>query len=58
MYYDAEGNPTEYYYQVKKWIKAAAGQKDEEDQLREKYPMCNVDYKPEEGSRVWCTPAR
>ena len=25
--------------------------------FKAKYPMCNVDYKPSEGSRVWCSKA-
>lgn len=56
-YYDSKGNPTKYYYQVQKWIKAASKYKEEEDAFKEKYPMCNIDYKPEQGTRVWCSTA-
>lgn len=54
-FFDSNGKPTEYYYEAQEWIKAASGHKEEEDLFKEKYPMCNVDYKPEEGSRVWCS---
>nr|CAG4650342.1 EOG090X0A5G [Sida crystallina] len=54
-YYDAEGRPTEYWHQVQQWISTAESKKVEEDQFREKYPQCNVEYKPETGSRVWCS---
>jgi len=57
-FYDKNGNPTKYYYQAQKWIKAASKYKEEEDVFKEKYPMCNVDYKPEEGTRVWCSTQR
>nr|CAG4641892.1 EOG090X0A5G [Eurycercus lamellatus] len=57
LYYDANGDPTEYYHQSQSWIEAATKYKEEEDRFKEKYPMCNVDYKPEEGSRVWCSTA-
>ena len=57
-FFDSKGNPTEYYYEAQEWIKAASGLKEEEDLFKEKYPMCNVDYKPEEGSRVWCSNKR
>ena len=57
-FYDINGNPTKYYYQAQKWIKAASKYKEEEDIFKEKFPMCNVDYKPEEGTRVWCSNAR
>nr|CAG4636368.1 EOG090X0A5G [Eubosmina coregoni]SVE69947.1 EOG090X0A5G [Eubosmina coregoni] len=56
-FYDINGNPTKYYYQAQKWIKAASKYKEEEDIFKEKFPMCNVDYKPEEGTRVWCSNA-
>nr|CAG4649533.1 EOG090X0A5G [Scapholeberis mucronata]SVE93765.1 EOG090X0A5G [Scapholeberis mucronata] len=55
LFFDAKGNPTQYYYDAQEWIKAASNYKEEEDLFKEKYPMCNVDYKPEEGSRVWCS---
>lgn len=58
LFYDADGNPTEYFQKAQGWIKAASEYKEEEDQFKEKYPMCNVDYKPEEGSRVWCSTKR
>jgi len=54
-YYDLEGNPTEYLQLADQWIKDAVKNKAVEDEFKQKYPMCNVDYKPEVGSTVWCS---
>lgn len=58
MYFDANGEPTEYYHQVQEWIKWASDVKADEDVFKEKFPMCNMDYKHGEGSRVWCSTKR
>jgi hypothetical protein len=42
---------------VQRWISAAVAEKADEDVFKEKYPQCNVEYKPETGSRVWCSKA-
>nr|CAG4642674.1 EOG090X0A5G [Evadne anonyx] len=55
VYYNAEGKPTEYLLEAEKWIQAAINNKIVEDEFKQKYPMCNVDYKPEAGSTVWCS---
>jgi len=54
-YYDSEGNPTEYSHLAEQWIQDAVKNKAVEDEFKKKYPMCNVDYKPEVGSTVWCS---
>lgn len=54
-YYNSEGNPTEYLHMAEKWIQDAVDNKVIEDEFKQKYPMCNVDYKPEVGSTVWCS---
>nr|CAG4648782.1 EOG090X0A5G [Polyphemus pediculus] len=54
-FYDAEGNPTEYLATALKWLAAAVYSKEEDDLFKEKYPMCNIDYKPDEGTTVWCS---
>lgn len=55
LFYDADGKTTEYYHDAQQWIKEASNYKEDEDLFKEKFPMCNIEYKPEEGSRVWCS---
>jgi len=54
-FYDSLGNPTEYLHLAEQWIAKAVDNKADKDKLKDKYPMCNVDYKPEVGSTVWCS---
>lgn len=54
-YYDAEGQPTPYYHQVKKLITKAKKTKQEERIEKLSYPPCNSEWSNESGSRVWCT---
>ena len=56
-YFDGNGQPTEYSRQVEQWIAEASVEKDQEEEFKKKYPPCNVEYKPETGSRVWCSTA-
>ncbi|XP_046635300.1 neuferricin-like [Daphnia pulicaria] len=55
LFFDADGKTTEYYHDAQQWIKEASSHKEDEDLFKEKFPMCNIEYKPEEGSRVWCS---
>lgn len=57
-YYDAEGQPTPYYQQVKKLITKAKKTKQEERIEKLSYPPCNSEWSHELGSRVWCTKMR
>ena len=57
-YYDAEGQPTTYYHQVKKLITKAKKTKEEERIEKLSYPPCNSEWSHESGSRVWCTKMR
>ena len=57
-YYDAEGQPTPYYHQVKKLITKAKKTKQEERIEKLSYPPCNSEWSHESGSRVWCTKMR
>nr|CAG4638611.1 EOG090X0A5G [Cyclestheria hislopi] len=54
-FYDADGQPTDYWYEVQQWLIEASQGKADEEQLKVQFPPCNIEYKPETGSRVWCT---
>ncbi|XP_035895665.1 neuferricin homolog [Anopheles stephensi] len=50
-YFDSAGQPTAYYQHV---LDRAAKANDSKDNERQ-YPSCNVEWKLEMGTRVWCT---
>ncbi|XP_054264895.1 neuferricin-like isoform X2 [Macrosteles quadrilineatus] len=54
-YYDKTGNPTGYLHKLQ--LKLEEADRDEKDKNKYKlmYPPCNVEWTPEEGSRVWCS---
>uniref|UniRef100_A0A1B6F4E2 Cytochrome b5 heme-binding domain-containing protein n=1 Tax=Cuerna arida TaxID=1464854 RepID=A0A1B6F4E2_9HEMI len=54
-FYNEHGIPTAYYHRVQLRIEEA--ERDEKDKNRYKmmFPPCNVEWTPEEGSRVWCS---
>ncbi|CAG9860723.1 unnamed protein product [Phyllotreta striolata] len=54
-YYDENGEITPYGKEVKKLIKSAEKDKEEEKKLQQKYPGCNVEWDPDKGSRFWCS---
>ncbi|XP_053678577.1 neuferricin homolog [Anopheles nili] len=49
-YFDDEGQPTAYYNHV-----LTRASKAEQSKDVPKFPSCNVEWKPETGTRVWCT---
>lgn len=53
--YDKYGQPTEYYEKVMERIEAAIEQKKRDELLQTQYPPCNIEYKEETGTRVWCS---
>lgn len=57
-YYDKNGKPTGYSHKLQLKLKEA--EKDEKDKNAYKlmFPPCNVEWTPEQGSRVWCTSKR
>lgn len=57
-YYDEGGTVTAYGKLVKKLIKKA--EQEDENQLIEKmrFPPCNVEWNADTGTRVWCTKKR
>lgn len=57
-YYDENGAITAYGKLVKKLIKKAE-KEDENEQLEKiKFPPCNIEWEAESGTRVWCTKLR
>lgn len=53
--YDKRGQPTDYHGQVLERIQAAIAEKQRDELLRTQYPPCNIEYKEETGTRVWCS---
>uniref|UniRef100_A0A1B6LJC2 Cytochrome b5 heme-binding domain-containing protein n=1 Tax=Graphocephala atropunctata TaxID=36148 RepID=A0A1B6LJC2_9HEMI len=54
-FYDKHGNPTVYNHRIQ--LRMEEAERDEKDKNKYKlmFPPCNVEWTPEEGSRVWCT---
>lgn len=57
-FYDISGQPTAYFHQFKRWVSDSESGKKSEEEVQESFPQCNVEYKPESGTRMWCTKAR
>lgn len=54
-FYRLNGQKTEYMEKVEKQIEIAIAEKERQKMLRVKYPPCNIEWKVETGTRVWCT---
>lgn len=54
-FYDYSGRKTEYMLNVERQIELARDEKEQQKMLRIKYPPCNIEWKSETGTRVWCT---
>lgn len=54
-YYDSRGEKTDYMKRVEEQIDIAIAEKDRLELLRTHYPPCNIEWKAETGTRVWCT---
>lgn len=54
-FYGYNGQKTEYMKKVEEQIEIAIAENKKNEQLRVKYPPCNIEWKPETGTRVWCT---
>lgn len=52
-YFDERGELTEYHKLV---LERSAKAELEEAKSKQEYPSCNVEWKEETGTRVWCTP--
>lgn len=54
-FYGYDGQKTEYMQKVDQQIEIAIAEKEQQQALREKYPPCNIEWKEESGTRVWCS---
>ena len=54
-FYRIDGTKTDYMKKVDEQIEIAIAEKEKHKQLRVKYPPCNIEWKAETGTRVWCT---
>lgn len=53
--YDIDGNETPYYNNVMEQVAIAIAEKKRDELLRVQYPPCNIEWKEETGTRVWCS---
>lgn len=53
-FYQEDGLPTEYFWQIERKIQFGLKQKAEERDLRSAFPPCNLEYK-NKMTRFWCT---
>lgn len=54
-FYTADGQKTDYMKKVEEQIEIAIAEKDRLKMLRKHYPPCNIEWKAETGTRVWCS---
>lgn len=54
-FYAKDGSETDYLKKVGQMVELAIQQKIQAEVVRKKYPGCNIEYKEETGTRVWCT---
>ncbi|XP_065365111.1 neuferricin homolog [Calliphora vicina] len=54
-FYDANGEPTKYYHKYLALLEQAQDAKAASEELRLKYPDCNIEWSKDKGSHVWCT---
>ncbi|XP_062141410.1 neuferricin homolog [Drosophila sulfurigaster albostrigata] len=55
-FYDKNGKKTTYHQKYLALLDQAERAKAEIDELRNKYPGCNIEWSEAKGTRVWCTP--
>nr|XP_016936753.1 neuferricin homolog [Drosophila suzukii] len=54
-FYDATGAPTNYHHKFLELLQQARDAKRQVEELRARYPGCNIEWSEERGTRVWCT---
>lgn len=54
-YYGIDGQKTEYMLKVEKQIDIAIAERERLKKLKVKYPPCNIEWKVDTGTRVWCS---
>lgn len=54
-FYDTHGKKTEYFGKVEEQIQIALQEKAKDEQHQKDFPGCNIEWKSETGTHVWCT---
>ncbi|KAH8254931.1 hypothetical protein KR038_000562 [Drosophila bunnanda] len=54
-FYDEQGNPTAYHHKYLELLQLAQEAKKQVEELRSRYPGCNIEWSESTGTRVWCT---
>ncbi|KAK0179205.1 hypothetical protein PV327_008018 [Microctonus hyperodae] len=54
-YYDQNGKPTDALEKFQQKVSEANANKQDEEEQKQMYPPCNIEWKPDQGTRVWCT---
>ncbi|XP_006608475.1 neuferricin [Apis dorsata] len=54
-YYNEDGSPTKEFYNVQKILIEAKEKQFEEIHKKQMFPPCNIEWKPDSGTVVWCT---
>uniref|UniRef100_A0A1I8PY17 Cytochrome b5 heme-binding domain-containing protein n=1 Tax=Stomoxys calcitrans TaxID=35570 RepID=A0A1I8PY17_STOCA len=54
-FYDEQGQLTKYHHKYLALLEHAKEAKSVQEQLRVKYPDCNIEWSADKGSHVWCT---
>lgn len=54
-FYDENGVKTAYMVEVERQVDLAIAENERQKKLKNQYPPCNIDWKQETGTRVWCT---
>lgn len=54
-FYNEKGHKTDYMRQYEDRVEEALEQKQRDEDLKQQFPPCNIEWKDETGTRVWCT---
>lgn len=54
-FYDENGTKTAYTLEVERQVELAIAENERQEQLKNQYPPCNIEWKEATGTRVWCT---
>lgn len=54
-FFDSQGKKTEYFEKVDEQIEIALKEKANDEQHQIDFPGCNIEWKSETGTKVWCT---
>lgn len=57
-YYNEDGSPTKEFYNVQKILIEAKEKQFEEVHKKQMFPPCNIEWKLDSGTVVWCTKKR